>query len=52
MEKQLQLPIDYTATITLSGLRSMVDAMGGGGGGGPLPDGVPARHGAGGGNSG
>lgn len=29
VEKQLQLPIDYTATITLSGLRSMVDAMGG-----------------------
>lgn len=29
VEDQLQLPIDYTATITLSGLRSMVDAMGG-----------------------
>lgn len=29
VEKQFQLPIDYTATITLSGLRSIVDALGG-----------------------
>ena len=29
VEQQFQLPIDYTVTATLSGLRNMVDAMGG-----------------------